>query len=222
MTCLYFGLLVSFVLDDWNQTIQKASNVPPSHDELSLNSIFFTVLDLLLPTAELLFCNCLASFSLKKHFIFEFFCHAKITLFHPVMIFPYPNFWPDHFHFSIPFFGLITSIFLTQFLAQSPPPIYIPTQTNYYSYENNVATSIYWQTSFNQSLIWIWFKKLFRCFQKFIHPNICLALAVNQDVKKVKTSLSTVWQFDGSSLKVAAKNVIVEKDVGQKSLIKTK
>ena len=38
-----------------------------------------------------------------------------------VMIFPYPNFWPDHFHFSIPFFGLITSIFLTQFLAQSPP-----------------------------------------------------------------------------------------------------
>ena len=85
-----------------------------------------------------------------------------------------------------------------------------------------IATSIYRQTSFNQSLIWIWFKKLFSCFQKFIHPNICLALAVNQDVKKVKTSLSTVWQFDGSSLKVAAKNVIAEKDVGQKSLIKTK
>ena len=158
MTCLYLGLLVSFVFYDWNQTIQKASNVPTSHDELSLNSIFFTVLDLLLPTAELLFCNCLASFSLKKHFIFEFLCHVKITLFHPVMIFPYPNFWPDHFHFSIPFFGLITSIFLTQFLAQSPPfftffedwewsPIYIPTQTNYYSYENNVHSYFYLPTN---------------------------------------------------------------------------
>ena len=62
------------------------------------------------------------------------------------MIFPYPNFWPDHFHLSIPFFGLITSIFLTQFLAQSP--IYIPTQKNYYSYENHVATSNYQQTPF--------------------------------------------------------------------------
>ena len=102
MTCLYLGLLVSFVFYDWNQTIQKASNVPTSHDELSLNSIFFTVLDLLHIWIFLSSKN--HTFSSRYDFSLSQFLAWSLP-------FLYPFFWPDYLHFPNPIFSPITSIF---------------------------------------------------------------------------------------------------------------
>ena len=71
----------------------------------------------------------------------------------------------------------------------------------------------------NHEMITFWWLTDLQIISKFV---VLWRLTRYKEIENEACQVSTVRQFDGPSLKVAAKNVIAEKDVGIKSLIKTK